>query len=306
MPYSAKPFIKWAGGKSRLLPKLIPLLPAFLEFGTFTRYVEPFVGGGAMFFYLAQKYDLREYHISDSNLDLINTYKTIRDYPLALTALLKSMQTDFSGMDNEERQQYYANIRNLYNANLLTRELANIKTSVVKAANFIFLNKTCFNGLYRVNRKGEFNTPIGSNAKPMICDSDNILAVSKLLNNPNVYITDCDYASIPVTIDSQTFIYLDPPYRPVSKTANFTSYSSGKFNDNDQVKLQQQFYKWNSSLAYIMMSNSDTQDNYFDDLYRHFNINRITANRAINSKVSARGSIFELVITNYPIHGRIE
>lgn len=292
---SLKPFVKWVGGKSQLISELEKMLPSNGE-KVLTKYCEPMVGGGALFFNILSKYDFEELYISDINAELINAYQVIQNSVGSLIEKLQEMQMLFLPMDENGRKFYYYNIRDKFN----TTEL-NCKTAVDKAAYFIFLNKTCFNGLYRVNRKGQFNVPMGAYKNPTICDEDNLQNISGALQN--VTIVCGDYSMSKNFIDRNTFVYLDPPYRPLSETSAFTSYNSDAFDDDEQIRLAKFVDEINASGAKIVLSNSDPknvnpEDAFFDELYKAYRIQRVSASRMINSKGDSRGRISELIIYN--------
>ena len=292
-----KPFIKWVGGKGQLLPEISKLYP--VELGkSINKYAEIFIGGGAVLFDILSKYKLDEVYISDKNLELINTYKTIRDDVDILIKSLKEMEEQYVPLNDEDRKVYYYEKRTEYNSLKINVEENNIR----KAALFIFLNKTCFNGLYRVNKKGEYNVPMGAYKNPKICDEENLKNVSLALKN--VKIIYADYRESKDFIDDNTFVYIDPPYRPLNITSSFTSYTENDFSDKEQIELAQYIDSLSEKGAKIVISNSDPKnsnenDNFFDDLYKNYNINRIKAVRMVNSKASSRGAINELLITNF-------
>ena len=292
-----KPFIKWVGGKGQLLSEINKLYP--VELGkNINKYAEILVGGGAVLFDILSKYKLDEVYISDKNLELINTYKSIRDNVDILIKSLKEMEEQYIPLDNENRKDYYYKKREEYNSLKINSEV----NSIEKAVLFIFLNKTCFNGLYRVNKKGEFNVPMGAYKKPKICDEENLKNVSLTLRN--VKIVYADYRESEKFIDDKTFVYIDPPYRPLNITSSFTSYTENNFNDKEQIELAEYINVLNKKGAKIVISNSDPKnnnidDNFFDELYKNYNINRVKATRMLNSNASLRGAINELLITNY-------
>lgn len=292
-----KPFIKWVGGKGQLLSEINKLYP--VELGkNINKYAEIFVGGGAVLFDILSKYKLDEVYISDKNLELINTYKSIRDNVDILIKSLKGMEEQYIPLDNENRKDYYYKKREEYNSLKINSEVNNIEKAVL----FIFLNKTCFNGLYRVNKKGEFNVPMGAYKKPKICDEENLKNVSLALKK--VKIIYADYRESESFIDEKTFVYIDPPYRPLNITSSFTSYTENDFNDKEQIELAEYINVLNKKGAKIVISNSDPKnndidDNFFDKLYKNYNINRVKATRMLNSNASLRGAINELLITNY-------
>lgn len=290
-----KPFVKWVGGKSQLVEQIEKMLPTDGE-NVLTKYAEPMVGGGALFFSILSKYDFEELYISDINAELINAYQAVKNDVGNLIAKLNEMQMLFLPMDENGRKYFYYTVRERFNSTTLTEE-----TATEKAAQFIFLNKTCFNGLYRVNRKGQFNVPMGAYKNPTICDDENLRNIHEALQN--VTIVCGDYSLSKSFIDKETFVYLDPPYRPISETSAFTSYNIDAFDDNEQIRLAKFIDEINLSGAKIVLSNSDPknvneEDNFFDDLYKNYKINRVEASRAINSKGDKRGKINELLICN--------
>lgn len=289
---TVKPFVKWAGGKSQLLNEIRTKYPQKIE-----RYCEPFVGGGAVLLDILANFSPVEVMINDINSALVNTYRQVQNNIEPLISRLEVMQTEFWAADSEKRKTIYSKKRELFNDLVNDNE-----DSLEKAALFIFLNKTCFNGLYRVNRKGQFNVPIGSYKKPPICDAENLRYISKLLQN--VKIKCGDYKDCADFIDSNTFVYIDPPYRPLTVTASFTSYNENEFGDQQQIELGRFIDEITQKGAKVVASNSDPQntdvnDNFFDDLYARYSIYRVSAKRMINSNGSSRGEISELLICNY-------
>ena len=294
---TVKPFLKWAGGKGQLLKEIEKYYP--FEDGNITKYAEPFVGGGAVLFDVLNKYDLKEIYISDINAELINTYRIIRDDIDALVEMISVMQTEFVPMDTESRKAYYMQKRERFN-DLKVSGDENI--NIEKAALMIFLNKTCFNGLYRVNKKGLFNVPMGAYKNPLICDEKNLRAVSEKLQN--VKIVCGDYKESDDFIDENTFVYFDPPYRPITDTASFTAYTENLFNDEEQIELAHFVDDMHRKGAKIVISNSDpknsnTEDDFFDNIYSAHKIKRVEATRMINCNSEARGKIKELLISNF-------
>lgn len=291
----AKPFLKWAGGKTQLITNIEKSLPKGKINSNFT-YIEPFVGSGAVLFWMLNNFpNMGKAVINDINEDLINTYKIIASEPKQLIALLDTFQREYHALENnlEEKKEYYYQKRSLYN----TRSQSNI----VQAALFIFLNRTCFNGLYRVNKKNEFNVPIGSYKKPMICDAENLIAVSKALQK--VEILCGDYEQTLDYVTENTLFYFDPPYKPLSNTSSFNSYAKDEFNDTEQIRLRDFCHKLDVLNHTWILSNSDVKgkninDNFFDDLYANFNIQRVEAKRSINANPQKRGKLTELLITN--------
>lgn len=294
---AVKPFLKWAGGKGQLLKEIEKYYP--FQNGEITKYAEPFVGGGAVLFDILSKYDLKEIYISDINAELINAYRIIRDDIDELIKLLAKYQSEYIPFDKEERKNYYMVKRARFNdLKVNGDETINIE----KAALMIFLNKTCFNGLYRVNKKGLFNVPMGAYKNPMICDERNLRAVSKKLQN--VTIVCGDYRKSVDFIDNKTLVYFDPPYRPITDTASFTAYTENLFNDDEQIELAKFVELIHKKGAKVIVSNSDpknsnTDDNFFDDIYSSHKIKRVEATRMINCNSKARGKIKELLISNF-------
>ncbi|MFA7371586.1 MAG: DNA adenine methylase [Sphaerochaetaceae bacterium] len=290
-----KPFVKWAGGKGQLLSALRAVYPPRIG-EDITKYAEPFVGGGAVLFDILSSYELEAVFISDINAELINAYLSIRDNGESLIELLEKYEKEFLPLDKENRKVYYYSKRDRYNQ-LMSSEL-----DLESAALFIFLNKTCFNGLYRVNSKGLFNVPMGAYKNPTICDSTNLRNISNALKG--MAIVCADYRESKDFIDAKTFVYFDPPYRPLNSTSTFTSYTEQGFDDQAQKELAEYLSELNLKGAKVALSNSDPknvnpEDNFFDELYADYKIKRIEASRMINSKVSGRGKISELLITNF-------
>lgn len=286
----AKPFLKWAGGKSQLLDEIEQRLPHGLSSGEINTYAEPFVGGGAVFFYIAQNYpSIKHFYLFDVNQDLVNCYNAIKtDVELVINDL-KALESKFLAKKNSSRKDFYYQIRTEFNADR-------------SPAKLIFLNKTCYNGLYRVNGRDEFNVPFGDYKNPTICDEDNLRNVSGLLRNAEIICGD--FTDSEKYINSFTFVYFDPPYRPLSNTAGFTSYSRDSFLERDQIRLAGFCSQIHNRRAKFLLSNSDPKnedpaDRFFEKHYKGFNIDTVKATRVINCKASGRGEINELIITNY-------
>ena len=280
LKHYAKPFVKWVGGKRQLIPELLKHIPK-----KFNNYFEPFVGGGALFFELYNLGILKDkkVYLFDINKELINTYKVIRNYPNELIESLKEFKT-------KHNKEFYYQIREL-DRNEDYKNLDNI----IKAARFIYLNKTCFNGLYRVNKKGYFNVPMGSYKNPQIVDEENILKVSKALKH--TIIKHCDYKEVSKYVKENDFIYFDPPYYPLNETAYFTSYTKDDFLEKEQVELFETFKTLANKGCFVLESNSDTDFVY--NIYKEFTIEKVLANRAINSNGNKRGKITEILIRSY-------
>ncbi len=291
-----KPFLKWAGGKGQLLKEIEKYYPFDTDL-KITKYAEPFVGGGAVLFDILNKYELQEIYVSDINAELINAYTIIRDDIDALLDVLKQFETDYLLLSNSCRKEAYLTKRARFN------ELKSKKENGVElAALMIFLNKTCFNGLYRVNRKGEYNVPMGAYKNPLICNEQNLKAVSDRLQN--VKIVCGDYKESADFIDDKTFVYFDPPYRPLTATANFTSYTENLFDDKKQLELANFVQQIDNKGAKVVISNSDPKntnenDDFFDNAYAKQNIKRVSATRMINRNSDKRGRINELLISNF-------
>ncbi|WP_147613512.1 DNA adenine methylase [Treponema pectinovorum] len=288
-----KPFIKWVGGKSQLLDKIREKYPSKIE-----KYCEPFVGGGAVLFDILNKFQPKEVLINDINKELINTYFQIKNNCECLISQLFEIQNRYKNQSLEENKDFFYEKRSRYNEIKINGDKAE---NLEKAVLFIFLNKTCFNGLYRVNSKGAFNVPFNNAKNPLLCDEENLFACSKLLQN--VEMTIGDYKECKNFIDDKTFVYIDPPYRPITKTSAFTSYSENGFSDKDQVELGNFLTEISNKGAEVLASNSDPKntdknDNFFDNLYSHFEIERVSASRMINSNAKKRGEINEILITN--------
>jgi len=293
----AKPPLKWAGGKGQLLAEIDKRLPDELGNGQIDTYVEPFVGGGAVFFHIAQKYPpIKKFYLFDINDDLVNCYNIIKEDVTSLVHELLSLQDEFSDIQGPKRKDFYLKIRKRFNTEKFDQ--FNTKT----AAKLIFLNKTCFNGLYRVNRKGEFNVPFGDYENPRICAANNLRIASQVLQKAQII--HGDFQDSKRYIKNHAFVYLDPPYRPISPTAGFTSYSKENFGNEEQIRLAEFCKQINNRGAKFLLSNSDPKnedpkDHFFEDKYKGFVIDRVKATRAINCKASGRGQINELVIKNY-------
>lgn len=300
---TAKPFLKWAGGKGQLLEKFARLYPAQLASGDISSYHEPFLGSGAVFFNIASSYDFGSAYLYDINDELITAYRVLQKDPATLIEFLYRYQQEYQGLNDKQKAEYYYEQRNNYNLQRFNISYSRYgETWVPRAAQLIFLNKTCYNGLYRVNSKGAFNTPHGDHKNPAICDEYNLLAASKMLEK--AVIRKAHFKDIRKDIGAGAFVYLDPPYRPISKTAVFKSYSKFDFTDLDQQKLARRFRDFHEKGALLMLSNSDPtnhnpDDLFFDDLYQGFNIIRIDARRLINNIAAKRGVVREIVVRNY-------
>jgi DNA adenine methylase len=302
----AKPFLKWAGGKGQLISQFQKFYPEELKAGKIQKYIEPFVGGGAVLFDVMQNFEVKSALIADINPDLIITYKVIQRMPEALCDLLEEMQNEYGTASLDAQKAIFQKIRKLYNESRLGFEYEKLSEKwIIRAAQLIFLNKTCYNGLFRTNSKGAFNVPFGKYDNPRIYDGQNIYAVSSLLQN--IEIRQTNYYDCYDLITQDSFVYFDPPYKPISKTASFTAYSATSFTDEDQIALATFYRKLDiEKHAKLMLSNSDPKnenpsDRFFAEQYDGFNMHSVSALRAINSDSEKRGKISELVITNYPV-----
>ena len=296
MSTEAKPFLKWAGGKGQLLNQLSEHLPARIHREPFT-YIEPFVGGGAMLFFMLQHFgNIKRAIINDVNEDLILAYQTIKNDVEALICRLEAVEKDYLKIDPNQRSNLFYEIRERYNQH--------IGDNIERVSQLLFLNKTCFNGLYRVNKKGLFNVPFGKYANPTICNAEVLRADSQLLQSAKVEICQGDYTQTLEHVDGLTFFYLDPPYRPLDATSNFTAYAKDDFNDDDQRALADFCHQLSDRGCLWMESNADCsaknpEDTFFEDLYRNYRIERVYASRFINANPSKRGKLTELLIKNY-------
>ena len=295
----ARPFLKWAGGKRQLLPEIEGRLPS--DIAECTTYVEPFIGGGAVLFHLLGRYDFDSVHISDLNPELTLCYRMLqadaRSVASSLQVLIDSYPTD-----HEERKTVYYAIRDDWNSRVDVLEELSSDQLVTRVAQTLFLNKTCFNGLFRVNRGGGFNVPIGSYVNPSFQTEEELVEVQEALQGVTIHTSP--FQECVNWVDDSSFVYFDPPYRPLSDTSNFVSYSRGDFDDGDQGALSEIFKELNSRGVRALLSNSDPkntegEDEFFDEMYEDFTIERVSASRAINSNPSRRGRIKELLIRNY-------
>jgi DNA adenine methylase len=300
----AKPFLKWAGGKTQLLKQFESYYPTSLKLGKIKKYIEPFIGSGAVFLEICQNYEIESAYISDINFDLIQAYQVIQTWPDDLIELLGEFQIKFHESSQIERQLFFTKVRSQFNSQRKSKcDRPLSKDAIKRTAQLIFLNKTCFNGLFRLNSKGEFNVPFGRYKNPKILDAENIYRISQLLQKTEI--RSSEFESCYTIADESSFIYFDPPYRPISKTANFTSYARSGFTDREQEKLALFYRKLDREKgSSLMLSNSDPKnenidDDFFEQLYAGYSINRVSASRTINSVGVKRGRISELLIVNY-------
>ena len=351
--------MKWAGGKSQLIPELTSRLPKeIIDTGKIDTYIEPFVGGGAFFFYLKSRFQINNSYLFDINRELIVGYKVLQNNPKKLINHLNILEIEYINKNEEERKNYYYNIRDRYNAQINSFDYINYNAKwierasnmiflnrtclnglfrqnkngeerknyyyeirdrynaqinsfdyinynakwIERASHMIFLNRTCFNGLFRQNKNGEFNVPHGRYKNPRICDKENITKVNLVLKNTEIICGD--FSDSLKYVNNNSLVYFDPPYRPLTKTSSFTSYSKEEFTDNDQVRLSEFYKELDKKGAYLILSNSDPKnedpkDDFFDNLYRGFTIKRVNAKRIINCDPTKRGEIKELIIRNY-------
>ena len=318
---TAHPVLKWAGGKRQLLGIIDEHLPSEVKNGGITKYVEPMVGGGAVFFHMKEKYGttITEYFISDYNWDLFILYRVIQARVKDLISELEILANEYlplpptqKGDKEGERISMYMRIRDEYNEDEWDKERhlsdgVGFRKKLTdrwirRAAMTIFLNRTCFNGLYRVNSSGKFNVPHGRYDNPDIVDKKNLQAVSNALQGVNISVGS--YVDNLAMVDDKTFVYFDPPYRPLPDTPSFTDYHKAAFGDNEQIELAELFSELDEKGAKLMLSNSDPKntdenDEFFDDIYSEFTIHRVNARRAINSDGKGRGEITEILVTNY-------
>ena len=292
----AKPFIKWVGGKGQLIEQLEAKLPADFDNWDNATYIEPFIGGGAMLFYMLQQHpNIKRAVINDINSDLITCYRTVRDNVELLIPALRDIQAEYHALsDMEAKREMFMAVRQRYNE----KNLDPIENTV----KFFFLNRTCFNGLYRVNKRGLFNVPWGKYIQPQICDEYTLRTDSELLKR--VEILEGDFEDTLPYAQGNTLFYFDPPYRPLSDTSSFNDYTKDAFNDDSQVRLKEFCDHVNVDGNCFMLSNSDCKgkneaDNFFEVLYDNYYIDRVMASRNVNANGAKRGKISELLIRNY-------
>ena len=274
-----KPFVKWAGGKRQLIPILNESLPE--SFGT---YYEPFLGGGALLFHILTERNGQKCSISDLNSDLVLAYTTIRN---RIDELISSLKTHERNYKKKSKSYYYS-----------VRE-SNPRSEIEKTSRLLFLNRTCFNGLYRVNSKGKFNVPLGKYTNPNIVNEENLRSVSGILQSSRVSIKCRDFEAVLRDAKKGDLVYFDPPYQPVSDTANFTSYTNKDFTYDDLDRLAKLCKKLDSKGCNVLLSNSDSKE--VEDIFssKSWKVSKIQANRSINSNSKKRTGHFELLIKNY-------
>lgn len=291
-----KPFLKWAGGKTQLLDVIFQSFPT----NYIDTFIEPFIGSGAVTFRMLSLFPNIKVIINDINSDLINVYRVIKNNVVELITELKLLEKEYLSQEQEGRKEFFYVIRNEYNK----RNSNYPEISVLDASYFIFLNKTCFNGLYRVNSKNKFNVPFGKYVNPNICNEDLLNHDSELLQR--VIILNGDYSMTfkYASLDGGTLFYLDPPYKPISTTSSFNSYSADTFDDHQQMRLKDFCDRLSLNNMKFILSNSDPKsvdikNDFFDVLYNDYKVQRVHAKRNINSKGNCRGKIKELLICNY-------
>ena len=273
------PILKWVGGKRQLLDQIRPFIP---EFST---YYEPFIGGGAVLFDIQPSKAI----INDSNAELINVYKIIKEQPEQLIEMLRQHK-ELNSKD------YFYDIRGLDRDKSKYEQLSNIE----KAARIIYLNKTCYNGLFRVNSLGEFNSPWGKYKNPNITNEKTIKALSNYLNTADITIKCGDYREALAGVDKKSFVYLDPPYMPISTSSSFTGYTANGFGEEDQIALKEQCDLLNKRGVKFLLSNSSCK--FIEDLYKDYIVTKVCAKRVINSRGNKRGEIDEVLVRNYELN----
>ncbi len=303
--FYAKPFLKWMGGKGQLLKEIDNRLPEIVKNNELEYYFEPFVGAGSVFFHLKNNYKIKKSIISDINPELILTYNVIQKDYKKLIKELEPLKKEYWDYDNnpECQKKFYLKIRRLFNKKLKEIDYDSYdKTHIQRAAQMIFLNKTCFNGMFRVNKEGKFNVPAGRYVNPSIYDKDNLYEVHKVLND-NIIIKTQDFSLTENYIAENSFVYLDPPYRPLNETSSFTQYYKDNFGDLDQIRLCQFIQRLSKKNIPVMLSNSDSKNkdnkSYFKNLYKNQKIEFVKARRNINANGKKRNPIDELIIKNY-------
>jgi DNA adenine methylase len=305
----AKPFIKWAGGKGQLLEQFERYYPNELKKGTIKNYVEPFLGGGALYFSILEKYKIQNAYLSDLNRDLILAYNVIQNKHDILLDFLEQYQKQYDETAIDKRYDLFLSVRKHFNEQRLEINYKKLSDNwISRAAQFIFLNKTCFNGLFRLNSKGEFNVPFGKYKSAAIFDPENIISASDVLQNAEI--VQAAYSDCYANVNSKTLVYFFFFYRPITQTSSFTTYTGSEFTDKQQIELAQFFQRLDKEKkAKLMLSNSDPtginpNDTFFERAYQGYSINKIAANRAVNCNGARRGKISELLITNYGVNNK--
>jgi len=303
---TARPFLKWAGGKAQLLDAFTRRVPRELHEGTLPIFVEPFMGGGAVYFHFNSIFRFKECHIFDINEELVLAYSVVKNDVRGLIDYLAGISDGYLSKSDAGRKDFYYAMRDTFNR---TKGAVNFRQYsedwIERAGQFIFLNRTCFNGLYRVNSRGGFNVPFGRYQNPTILHEDVLRADAELLRNTTIHLGD--FTQSEPHISEETFVYFDPPYRPLNRTSSFTQYAKEGFTDEEQRRLAAYYARCNARGARLMLSNSDPKnvdpdDEFFDDLYAGYHIDRVPARRMINCDGTGRGEIYEIIVTNYDPH----
>ena len=281
-----KPFLKWVGGKTKLLAEIEKNFPKNLRNKKFS-YVEPFLGGGAVFFYLSQKHNIEKAYLNDLNKKLINAYTDVKDNCFELIEKVKKLESDYYG--SIDKKTFFLDKRKEFNSS---------NKSIKKSALFVFLNKTGFNGMYRENSKGEYNIPFGQMKNPLICNESLLKNISKLLNDKKVVFSSKSFEKV-MADEKEAFYYLDPPYRPISKTSSFTDYTKKSFDDEMQLSLKDYCDKVDEKGSFFMQSNSYSEDGFFQNLYQNRKINNLKVMRTISADGTKRNKVKEIIIRNY-------
>lgn len=295
----ASPVLKWAGGKRKVLEQLRRHYPIGLTNGDIDSFAEPFVGAGAVFFDIAQRYSLEHYYLYDINPELILVYQALQYDPEPVIRHLQRFADDYFSVAHEQRADVYYRVREHYNTQKPCYNPSH-PHGARRAAMTLFLNRTCFNGLYRVNRQGQFNVPHGRYLNPGIVNRCNLTQSAELLQKATLKLAD--FSEISEVAHPGLFIYYDPPYKPMSKTALFNHYTRHGFDDHEQQRLCDFYHLMHQRGVKQLLSNSDPYDDeqsYFDELYQPFSIHRILAARNINAKATKRGPVQEIVVKNY-------
>ncbi|WP_292520936.1 DNA adenine methylase [Methanoculleus sp.] len=303
----ARPFLKWAGGKAQLLDAFTRRAPIELKAGALPVFVEPFMGGGAVYFYFNSIFRFKECHLFDINEELVLVYSVVKNDVQGLINSLSDLADGFLSRDGAGRKEYYYATRDMFNRTKPTIDFKQYGEEwIERAAQLIFLNRTCFNGLYRVNSRGGFNVPFGRYQNPNILNEDLLRADSAALRNTTVHLGD--FTQSEPYISEDTFAYFDPPYRPLNRTSSFTQYAKEGFTDEEQKRLAAFYAECDARGARLMLSNSDPKnidpdDGFFDDLYAGYHIDRVPARRMINCDGTKRGEIREIIVMNYDPNG---
>jgi DNA adenine methylase len=298
-----KPFIKWAGGKTQLLEQIKKYCPSELLKGKIKSYYEPFLGGGAFFLNLCSMQKFDNVILSDVNKELVLTYLVVKNNTQELLQFLHQFKETYLRLPDKQKEIYYYEMRDAFNIQRFSINYIVYNYNwISRAAQFIFLNKTCFNGLFRINQKGDFNVPFGKRYNPEIFIPNNLITISKLISNAEI--SSKDFSCVTSEYLKDSFFFLDPPYRPLIKCSNFTSYNQIDFKESDQLRLVTFFKNIDRRGAKIMMTNSNPengkkQDNFFYENYSSYNIHKIKSARMINNISGKRYILTDLLITNY-------